>query len=861
MTELVSTFDRLSMHQHHGAHASIDASSSASPSSSSTNKKPAASSSHGTRLPTSSSNADNLAVPDMRRQRSQRFSVPTSQSDSSLAQQSQASVATSQAPPSQPSLPLSSSFAFQPAPAPVQAQSIPLSSYTLSELNGGLSAPPVQRSLSEDSFTHGLPYSDHHRYQSSGINASQSNPNLNGQYLNTQTSNHQTPPSSYQQAQQQQHQQQQQQQQQQQSSYRKLDYDFASMPNGAGGANMAPRFYGSAAPRHDAQSFASHRVDPSLDWLTRPPQQPPHAISHLHQQQHLHHQQSMAPLPGVGFDGTNYAGMMRGPPQDDEVIPTAIVIKNIPFQVPKEQLLGVMEDLRLPAPFAFNYHFDNGQFRGLAFANFRNASNASLCVSALNGFDLQGRKLRTEFKKVLKEGEKEKIEREKALKRMRSTRELHNGMGMGIGVGMTMGMGGGGFAPDGGPPPPPPPQVWMRREHSASDRAGFGNVAPINTDDDDYGRPVQGPYSSTFGGGASTFGAREYVPAPPPPPPGMNGGDGVWGRFNGSLPAGPTSSGSGPAPSSGQYSTSPPSDVGTSISARMTQTTSSSGSESGGGRSGSSGPIELDMNDSQTLDIYSRVVVFKDDFLREEFAFARSLSANQRKIVHLVAKKLELGHRSVGVGEDRHVVVYKPSASESPALRGMASSRALRHAASSLIRQPSRDTLNSYLNSTATSSTSYSNQAYSSGPMGSFTKSASTNVYSLHAKKSMPDIRPSNIHPGSRRSNMNLRHGYQSLQAPRPSRTYPPGVQSIFANQDYGNNEATPPVPSVPKEYYDSSGSNPSPNMHGNGGDPSPTSEESMSTGATSSIGGGGGLRTMSSKEEIGAWRRFDGHE
>lgn len=241
-----------------------------------------------------------------------------------------------------------------------------------------------------------------------------------------------------------------------------------------------------------------------------------------------------------------------------------------------------------------------------------------------------------------------------------------------MGMGMGMGMGGVGFGQDGAPPPPP---VWMRRDNSASDRGGFGNVAPINTDDDDYGRPVQGPYSSAFGGGPSTFGTREYVPAPPPPPPGMNGGDGVWGRFNGSSPAGPTSSGSGPAPSSRQYSTSPPSDVGTSISARMTQTTSSSGSESGGGRSGSSGPIELDMNDSQTLDIYSRVVVFKDDFLREEFSFARSLSANQRKIVHLVAKKLGLGHRSVGMGEDRHVVVYKPSAAESSALRGMASSK------------------------------------------------------------------------------------------------------------------------------------------------------------------------------------------
>lgn len=48
-----------------------------------------------------------------------------------------------------------------------------------------------------------------------------------------------------------------------------------------------------------------------------------------------------------------------------------------------------MEDLRLPPPFAFNYHFENAQFRGLAFANFRSAADAALTVSALNGFDLQ----------------------------------------------------------------------------------------------------------------------------------------------------------------------------------------------------------------------------------------------------------------------------------------------------------------------------------------------------------------------------------------------------------------------------------------------------------------------------------------
>jgi RNA recognition motif-containing protein len=77
--------------------------------------------------------------------------------------------------------------------------------------------------------------------------------------------------------------------------------------------------------------------------------------------------------------------------------------------------------LSIPTPYAFNYHLDQqGAFRGLAFANFRQAADADAVVAALNGFDVQGRKLRVEYKKVLQAGEKERIEREKAIRRMRS---------------------------------------------------------------------------------------------------------------------------------------------------------------------------------------------------------------------------------------------------------------------------------------------------------------------------------------------------------------------------------------------------------------------------------------------------------
>ncbi|KAL8971983.1 MAG: hypothetical protein Q9197_002999 [Variospora fuerteventurae] len=102
---------------------------------------------------------------------------------------------------------------------------------------------------------------------------------------------------------------------------------------------------------------------------------------------------------------------------DEELIPTAIVIKNIPFAVKKEQLVDLMTQLSLPLPYAFNYHFDNGVFRGLAFANFTSADETAAVIDHLNHFELQGRKLRVEYKKMLPLQERERIEREKRERR------------------------------------------------------------------------------------------------------------------------------------------------------------------------------------------------------------------------------------------------------------------------------------------------------------------------------------------------------------------------------------------------------------------------------------------------------------
>ncbi|KAF9961116.1 hypothetical protein BGZ72_004880 [Mortierella alpina] len=97
-----------------------------------------------------------------------------------------------------------------------------------------------------------------------------------------------------------------------------------------------------------------------------------------------------------------------------DTIPTAIVIKNIPFSVKRDSLLAILDNLDIPKPYAFNYHFDNGIFRGLAFANYRTAEEADLVFQSVNGFEVSGRKLRVEYKKVMPAAEQEKRDQEKA---------------------------------------------------------------------------------------------------------------------------------------------------------------------------------------------------------------------------------------------------------------------------------------------------------------------------------------------------------------------------------------------------------------------------------------------------------------
>ncbi|GES90684.1 putative R3H domain protein [Rhizophagus clarus] len=108
-----------------------------------------------------------------------------------------------------------------------------------------------------------------------------------------------------------------------------------------------------------------------------------------------------------------------------ETIPTAIVIKNIPFSIKRDALLATLNTLDIPKPYAFNYHFDNGVFRGLAFANYRTPEDTDLVVSALNGYEVAGRKLRVEYKRVLPAAEREAKEREKEKQKAERERNEH----------------------------------------------------------------------------------------------------------------------------------------------------------------------------------------------------------------------------------------------------------------------------------------------------------------------------------------------------------------------------------------------------------------------------------------------------
>ena len=259
---------------------------------------------------------------------------------------------------------------------------------------------------------------------------------------------------------------------------------------------------------------------------------------------------------------------------EEELIPTAIVIKNIPFAVKKEQLVDLMTQMNLPLPYAFNYHFDNGVFRGLAFANFTNPDETSVVIQALNHYDLQGRKLRVEYKKMLPLQERERIEREKR-ERRGQLEEQHR--------------------------PLTGPQIQNQPSMSS-----LSSQRPANT--------------------PSPISARTTAPS-------QKDFESVPGDLNAMYHG-------------------------------------------------------MDLNDSQTLQFYSQLLIFKEDLQRDSLIFPAGLTPSQRRMVHTFAHVMGLAHASRGDGEQRQVHVFRPSTGPSPptqhfpAMQGVdANRRALNRAA------------------------------------------------------------------------------------------------------------------------------------------------------------------------------------
>lgn len=314
---------------------------------------------------------------------------------------------------------------------------------------------------------------------------------------------------------------------------------------------------------------------------------------------------------------------------------------------------------------------------------------------ALNGFDVQGRKLRVEYKKVLQAGEKERIEREKAIRRMRS--------------------------------------MQLEKEQSTA--------TPLY---EDYGTSISSAFTSqrSFSSG-SPYHQQQYSPP--------NASTMPSSQFTLSLNSAPAASTQVPQPATPSIS----------------ETAASN---------------ELDLNDPSTLEIYSRILLFKDDRMRDELAFSRSLSPKQRRVVHLIAQKLGVYHYSVGEGDERYAVVTRIDPQRVRSLMSMSilpfenlqqQQQTQRQPPHTLSRAPS-----AYLSPT------------SQGPSSS-----------LRVKKSMPDMKTLHSQAprlSSRASNGNIREGYATIAS--PSRRISAGFGSLFSNGSgpFSSGGVIPPVPSLP---------------------------------------------------------------
>jgi hypothetical protein len=70
----------------------------------------------------------------------------------------------------------------------------------------------------------------------------------------------------------------------------------------------------------------------------------------------------------------------------------------------------------------------------------------------------------------------------------------------------------------------------------------------------------------------------------------------------------------------------------------------------------------VDLNNPETLNFYTELMLFKSDPSREIFIFPSSITPQQRRTVHILAHNMGLEHRSVGEGQHRQIHVIKDTA-------------------------------------------------------------------------------------------------------------------------------------------------------------------------------------------------------
>lgn len=290
--------------------------------------------------------------------------------------------------------------------------------------------------------------------------------------------------------------------------------------------------------------------------------------------------------------------MLENGSNEDDVIPNAIVIKNIPFAIKKEQLLDIIQEMDLPLPYAFNYHFDNGIFRGLAFANFSTPDDTSKVITQLNGREINGRKLKVEYKKMLPQAERERIEREKREKRGQ-LEEQHRSVS----------------------------NLSLSSMDKTTNATPGSTVSLLNNQ-------VFSPSLSSLSGFQNSNGGNQQ------PMVNQNTAGSIYNTQNAYQPGGSTMSGPNGIMQQSQQ---------TAVTDRFYAPLPAASSTP-------LPPQQLDLNDPDTLEVYSQLLLFKD---REkqyyELAYPVGISANHKRIINVLCSFLNL----VEVYDPRFIIIRR----------------------------------------------------------------------------------------------------------------------------------------------------------------------------------------------------------